>query len=119
MVMVTNARTVNARMTTGTQTVDRLDREQLLDELRTVNHWRRLRNARLDLAVAALVHLDEPPMRRLEHAPTLPALHDLIGLPSGATTPGAEISTIESLHAALDDLDCYALALRSLALSVH
>lgn len=114
MVVVTNARAV-----ADSTTVDKLDRDQLLAELRTVNHWRRLLNARLDLAVAAVTHLEEPPVRELEHAPTLPALHDLVGLPQGSPPPVAEIATIENLHAALDDLDCYALALRSLALSVH
>lgn len=92
------------------------DRGRLLAELREVDHWRRLVSARLDLAVAAVTGLGEPVHRDLPWAPPMPEdLRSLVGLPDGGPDPGTDgVASMERLRAALDDLDCYALALRAL-----
>lgn len=87
-------------------------RHRLLEELREVDHWRRVVAARLDLAVAVVTSLDEPIPRDLPFAPVLPRdLRDLVGLPDDR---GGEAAVLVPLRTALDDLDCYALALRAL-----
>jgi hypothetical protein len=69
------------------QTLDELRawQEALISELRDVDHWRRLVEARLDLAVAAVTCIDELALRRLPPLGAPPCeLHALLGIPSGA-----------------------------------
>jgi urease accessory protein UreE len=105
-------------MTTAADTSARLresfDRdEDLLTQLRRVEHWRRLVAARLDLAVAAVTEIDEPSLAvtaaRL-HAPE--GLCHLLGLPHGEDALG-ETAVLTRLRAVLEDLDACAAALRS------
>lgn len=88
-------------------------RRRLQAELREVGHWRRLVAARLDLAVAAAIGLEEPVGRALPCCPAVPdGLRELVGLDgAGADHPSA---SLERLRTALDDLDTYAVALRAL-----
>ncbi len=92
------------------------DRDQMLAELREVEHWRRLVVARIDLAVAAVTALEPPADRSLPAAPALPeGLRSLIGIPPDEAGCRREAACLEPLRAVLDDLDCYALALRALS----
>ena len=69
--------------------------------LRDAEHWRRLVEARLDLAVAAVADIDDLGTTLLE-------LRELIGMP-GADGDArlAESSLLIRLRAALDELDRY------------
>ncbi len=96
------------------------ERVRLLAELRDVDHWRRLVSARLDLAVAAVAGPDEPISRDLPFTPALPTgLRSLVGLCADPSVQLTEVACLEPLRTVLDDLDCYALALRSRIHTAH
>jgi len=92
-------------------------RQDLLAQLREVDHWRRLVAARLDLAVAAVTSIDEPDAERYEAGTTgvvgsLPeGLREILRLPECAQAL-PEASMLLRLRAAQRDLDEYARALR-------
>lgn len=91
------------------------EQEQLLAELREVEHWRRLVAARLDLAVAAVTDIDEPTVRVLPAAPLLPpGLREVLGLPA-CEQALPETALLLRLRAVQRDLDAYAAALRTSA----
>jgi hypothetical protein len=72
--------------------------------LRDAEHWRRLVEARLDLAVAAVADIDDLEVTLLE-------LRDLIGMPdSDGDGRLAESSLLIRLRAALGELDAYIAA---------
>src|SRR5947209_7394479 len=86
----------------------------LLAELREVDHWRRLVAARIDLAVAAVAAIDEPVVRSLPAAPTVPfGLRDLLGLAPPGLARG-EADVLLRLRTVQRDLDAYARALRAM-----
>jgi hypothetical protein len=71
--------------------------------LREAEHWRRLVEARLDLAVAAVTEIDDLDAGRLR---------ELVGVPCGVDRLG-ESTRLLPLRAALGDLDVYITELRS------
>lgn len=85
----------------GVSTLDEAEaaRNRANCRLRDAEHWRRLVEARLDLAVAAVADIDD-----LEA--TLAELRALIGMPSSDGRL-AESSLLISLRAALAELDLY------------
>jgi hypothetical protein len=101
-------------VTTGEDAAeDRRRQLALLTELREVEHWRRLVSARIDLAVAAVAAVDEPVVRNLPGAPTVPfGLRDLLGLAPTGSARG-EVDALLRLRAVQHDLDAYARALRA------
>ncbi len=81
-------------------------------DLRSVEYWRRLVAARLDLAVAALTAPDTLPRHAMP--PSAPLPHDLsrlVGLPSCDLL--AEAGTLEQLRDVLGELDSLRESLRS------
>ncbi|MDQ1295090.1 MAG: hypothetical protein QG608_2975 [Actinomycetota bacterium] len=97
------------------QTLDELRarQEALISELRDVDHWRRLVEARLDLAVAAVTCIDELALRRLPPTGAPPCeLHALLGIPSG-TEALAETSVLVRLRETLRVLGEYSAELQA------
>jgi hypothetical protein len=95
---------------------DRRRRHQdLLAELREVDHWRRLVTARLDLAVATVTALDEPGVRcgPGSGAP-MPGLWEIVGLPSSGTAL-QEANVLVRLRTVQRELDDRARRLRACA----
>lgn len=100
-------------MPAGNRPEVRQARLTLLAELRQVDHWRRLVAARIDLTVAAVAAVDEPVVRSLSTAPTVPfGLRELLGLVP-ATPAGGEVELLLRLRSVQRDLDAYAAALRT------
>jgi hypothetical protein len=101
-------------VTTGEDSAeDRRRQLALLTELREVEHWCRLVAARIDLAVAAVVAVDEPVVRSLPAAPAVPfGLRELVGLAPPGHVRG-EVKALLRLRAVQRDLDAYARALRA------
>ncbi|HET9654057.1 MAG TPA: hypothetical protein VFP72_01800 [Kineosporiaceae bacterium] len=90
-----------------------LDRRRaLLAELRDVEHWRRLAEARLDLAVAAVTDIDELARRQTPCTRLAPyGLHLRVGIPDpGQALP--ETAALLRLRSVLEELETYAAALR-------
>lgn len=87
--------------TCGLMTLDEAEaaRNRATCRLRDAEHWRRLVEARLDLAVAAVANIDD-----LEA--TLTELRPLIGMPSSGGRL-AESSLLIRLRSALVELDGY------------
>jgi len=97
------------------QTLDELRarQEALIGELRDVDHWRRLVEARLDLAVAAVTCIDELAHRGLPPMGAPPCeLHALLGIPSGAQAL-AETSVLVRLRETSRVLGEYAAELQA------
>ena len=82
-------------------------RNRATSRLRDAEHWRRLVEARLDLAVAAVADIDDLETTLLE-------LRELIGMP-GSDEGGrlAESSLLIRLRTALEELDRYIFAAKA------
>jgi hypothetical protein len=96
--------TLDHREPCGLMTLDEAEaaRNRATCRLRDAEHWRRLVEARLDLAVAAVADIDD-----LDHLEaTLVELRALIGMPSSGGRL-AESSLLIRLRSALIELDGY------------
>lgn len=86
----------------------------MIGQIRETEHWRRLVAARLDLAVAAVTGIDEPPLPPGVERDAPHGLGALLGLPVGDAAL-AETAVLPALRRAVTALDAQVNTLRAAA----